>query len=355
MFKSKQIFLFALLFACSVTFSGCILKSSDPEKMESYNQKTYYNEQGGFSIDFPDSWKENFTIKEEAQKDVNVISFLFNQTPGNEYPIFRLAVYPFDTWQTYKNSQELILNQQVLAYTNNYVFVLVRTIDNPFSSSQMEQFGALNREVNTVLQTFKIDAGKEFKLNRYKVFFNNTKFNPEMLDCRLSYPVEKTTSGTLPYEEQALRALFAGPTKEQEQAGFQSFFSSTTSKILRSIKVIENVALVNLKDIRTLIPNANSSCGSAQFLSEIENTLKQFPHIYQVYLAIDEDPARIYEWLQLGCNEMNFYCDKTPFKQSLAEIDGTKIEVPTIIGATGTMPEEKISTTSVLINKNSKK
>jgi len=353
MFKFKKYFLIALLIIISVVFSGCVKKSIAPEKITGYDQKTYHSEQYGFSVEFPNSWKDNFVIKEEMQNNVNIISFLYNQLPGQEYPIFRLAVYPIDVWQTYKNSQELILNQQVFAYTKTHVFVLVRTLDNPFTSPQMEQFSNLNREMSTILDTFKVDSGKEFSLNSYKVFFNNTKLNPEMIDCRLTYPVEKAVSGTLSYEEQSLRTLFSGPTDEQIKAGFQSFFNSSTAEILKSFSVIENVALVNLKDIRNLIPNANSSCGSAQFLAEIENTLKQFPHIYQVYLAIDEDPNKIYEWLQLGCTENNFYCDKTPFKGVEKEVDGTKIEVPTILNASTTMPEEKVVTSTVTSTKTS--
>lgn len=342
----KKLVFTVLILGIGIFLSGCIKKENSPEKIDGYSQKTFHSEKYGFSLEFPDSWLNNFNILEDNQKNFVLFSFVYNQLPGSEYPIFRLAVYPFNVWQEYKNSQELILNQQVFAYTNDYVFVLVRTLDNPYSSPQMEQFIALNREVGSVLQTFKMDSSKEFKLDKFKVYFNNTKQNPEMLDCRLAYSVQRPVSGTAPYEEQALRALFAGPTDSEREAGYQSFFNTTTAKILRNVRVVENVALVNLKDLRTLIPNANSSCGSAQFLAEIEKTLKEFPHIYQVYMAIDEDPNRIYEWLQLGCSEMNFYCDKTPFKPAQVETDGAKIETPTSLNATTTMPEEKAVTTT---------
>jgi len=351
MSNSFKYFFISFFIVSSVFLSGCIKKESGPQKMEGYTQKTYHSDKYGFSLSFPDSWLDNFSLVEETQNDITVLSFAYNGLPGQEYPIFRIVAYPFETWQNYKNSQELILNQQVFAYTNNHVFVLVRTLDNPYTSPQMEEFIILHRGVNEVLNSFKIDSGKEFKLNKFKVFFNNTKLNPEMLDCRLVYPVEIPVSGTLSYEEQSLRALFAGPSDAQLEAGFQSFFNTTTAKILRSVKVVENVALVNLKDLRTLIPNANSSCGSAQFLSQIENTLKQFPHVYQVYMAIDEDPSRIYEWLQLGCTEMNFYCDKTPFAPIVAEVDGAKIETPTVPNATTTMPEEITVTTTTTSTK----
>lgn len=354
MFSLKKIFFVTLLLLTGLILSGCFTKTSSIKKMEGFTDKVYHSDKYGFSLSFPENWLENFSVKEEEQNKISVLSFVYNQLPGQEYPIFRLYVYPFDVWQNYKNSKDLILNEQVFAYTNEYVFVLVRTLDNPYSSPQMEHFGALNREVGKVLESFKIDSGKEFKIDKFKIYFNNTKENPEMLDCRLVYFVTRPVSGTLSYEEQSLRSLFAGPTDQEKESGYQSFFSSTTAKILRSIRVVENVALVNLKDVRTLIPNANSSCGSAQFLAEIEKTLKEFPHIYQVYMAIDEEPQRIYDWLQLGCSENNFYCDKTPFKPVKTEVDGANIETPVVPNATTTAQEEIVATTTATSTDNSK-
>ncbi|MDO9509786.1 MAG: hypothetical protein Q7J14_00695, partial [Candidatus Magasanikbacteria bacterium] len=129
------------------------------------------------------------------------------------------------------------------------------------------------------------------------------------------------------------------PTTAEKEVGFESFFNTTTIDILNSIQILENVALVDLKDIRKIIPNANSSCGSAQFLAQIEKTLKEFPNIYQVYMAINKDPNKIYEWLQLGCTEMNFYCDEKPFTFK-SEIDGANIEIPIVANPTTNTQEE---------------
>ena len=346
MFKLNKYLLISILLFSLVLLPGCITKNSEPQQMKGYIDKTFHSDKYGFTIEFPDTWLGNFSLVEEDQNNIHALSFVYNQLPGKEYPIFRLYIFPFDTWQIYKNSQNLILNQQEFAYTKDYVYVLTRTLDNPYSSPQLEQFASLVGETGKVVGSFILDDGKKYSPDKFKVFFNNTKLNPDMLDCRLTYPVLRNVSGTMPYAEQSLRALFAGPTDDEKNAGFQSLFNTSTARVLRSVKIVENVALVNLKDIRTLIPNANSSCGSAQFIAEIEKTLKELPDVYQVYMAIDEDPSRIYEWLQLGCSEQNFYCDKTPFKPVQVEIDGAKIETPTSLDATTTMPEEKIVTTT---------
>ena len=70
---------------------------------------------------------------------------------------------------------------------------------------------------------------------------------------------------------------------------------------------------MNLRDIRVLIPNASSSCGSQQLLAEITETLQHTRQIDQVILAIEGNPTTFYEWLQLGCDVSNNFCRQDDF------------------------------------------
>jgi hypothetical protein len=72
-----------------------------------------------------------------------------------------------------------------------------------------------------------------------------------------------------------------------------------------------------LNDIRQVIPNVSASCGSAEFLAEIETTLKQFPTVNKVIIAIDSKPSIFYEWIQIGCAKENDFCNETPFLKLL--------------------------------------
>jgi hypothetical protein len=148
----------------------------------------------------------------------------------------------------------------------------------------------------------------------YLVYFGNTVLNPESIDCAAVFPVERSAPEGDDVIPAAARSLLAGPTAEERDSGYTSFFSSETAGALRSVRVQNGTAYVDLADIRPIIPNASTSCGSAAFLSEIYSTLTQFPEIDRVILAIEGDPEPIYEWLQIGCAEENDNCDRGPFE-----------------------------------------
>lgn len=152
-------------------------------------------------------------------------------------------------------------------------------------------------------------SSTEVAMTPVKVFFGNTKLNPGSADCSEVFLVSRFVPKSKEILPVVLKELFRGPGEGEKAQGYSSFFSSETENILKSVKVVEGVAYVNLEDIRSLIPNASTSCGSAQLLAEIETTLKQFSAVKKVALAINGDPNAFYEWLQLGCPEGESYCD----------------------------------------------
>jgi|GEM_PF-805334 len=130
-------------------------------------------------------------------------------------------------------------------------------------------------------------------------------------DCGRVYPVQRALPQGAEPISTALINLFSGPNANERSEGYTSFFSNQTAYILHYVRVSRGLAYVDLKDIRNIIPNASSACGSLQLLTQIGETLKQFPEISDFRVAIDGDPAPFYEWLQLGCQ--GDLCDKTPF------------------------------------------
>ena len=150
---------------------------------------------------------------------------------------------------------------------------------------------------------------------RIHVFFSYASSSSKQVDCSYVYPVERSIDPALEKESAALQALFAGPTAEEQKRGFSSLFSKKTEHILRSIRVQEGIAYVDLEDIRTSIPNVSASCGSAAFLSQIGVTLKELSDVRQVLFAIHGDPKTFYEWIQIGCTAENNFCDATPFRK----------------------------------------
>ncbi len=146
-----------------------------------------------------------------------------------------------------------------------------------------------------------------------EVYFGNIELNPNMEDCGEVFPVEREIPETRAVATAALNELFRGPTEQEKEQGYVSFFSWETRNILKNVRIEEGTAYLNLEDLRTLVPGANSSCGSEQLRSQIEQTLKQFPTVDRVVYAINDSPRTFYEWIQVGCTEENNYCNPTPF------------------------------------------
>jgi hypothetical protein len=73
-------------------------------------------------------------------------------------------------------------------------------------------------------------------------------------------------------------------------------------------------AYVDLEDPRDLLAGATSSCGAAEFQSEISTTLRQFPTVERVIFAIEGDPRAFYNWMGEPCGSANDDCDPQPFR-----------------------------------------
>lgn len=144
-----------------------------------------------------------------------------------------------------------------------------------------------------------------------RVWLGNTKLNPNSADCSLVYPVNRTVAAADPTA--ALSALVTGPTAAEKSAGYNSLFSAATTGAVQNVRLSNGTAFVNLRDLRTLIPNASASCASTQLLAEMGTTLKQFPEISNTVFALDGNSRDFYEWLQLDCPAESNNCDPTLF------------------------------------------
>ena len=101
----------------------------------------------------------------------------------------------------------------------------------------------------------------------------------------------------------ALKSLFAGPNDEEIKKGFFSYFSADTADILLSFHEKEDTAYVDLKDIRASLPNLGTACSSAQFLAEMDMTIKQFGSYTKTVYAFNGSAEDFYEFLQMETPE----------------------------------------------------
>ena len=117
--------------------------------------------------------------------------------------------------------------------------------------------------------------------------------------CGTVSPVVRKVAGPVTAEI-ALRELLAGPTVEETAVGFTSLFGPATADALLDATVAGGIARVSFRDLRLLLPNASSSCGSAALLAALDATLAQLPGIRGARYSLGGDEAAFYEWLQMA-------------------------------------------------------
>ncbi len=133
-------------------------------------------------------------------------------------------------------------------------------------------------------------------------------------DCAAVFPVRRPLPSTRAVAAASLQALFAGPTPEEQAAGYRSPFSPATAGLLKRIWIRQGTAYLDLHDLREPLATASSSCGAAELRAQIDRTLLQFPSVRRVRIAIDGDPRRFHEWLGGSCTAREADCDPRPFR-----------------------------------------
>ena len=147
-----------------------------------------------------------------------------------------------------------------------------------------------------------------------KVFFHDSKRDPEVLDCTRAAPATRRIPKTASVATAALLELFKGPLLD-EAKDFSGFGPPETDGILKTVNVKNGTAYVNFtKRLTTQMGNATSSCGSG-FFAMTDATLLQFPTIKKVVYAVEGDTEEFYGWVQVGeCPHCKKHCSSVNFK-----------------------------------------
>jgi hypothetical protein len=110
--------------------------------------------------------------------------------------------------------------------------------------------------------------------------------------------VERAMPASVGVLRAALDALVAGPG----ETGLTSWFSPATASVVRSVDIDDGHAVVDFVDeLRTLIPNASASAGSAMLLSQLDATVFHLPSVRTVEYRMGGSCQDFAEWLQLSC------------------------------------------------------
>jgi hypothetical protein len=144
--------------------------------------------------------------------------------------------------------------------------------------------------------------------SQFNVYFNNDNLTDGMTVCNAVFPVTRSSPSTTNGAASALEALFLGPTPEERSQGYRSFFSGRTAGLLKRLKTEAGTAYIDLHDKRREFSGVTSSCGSAEFFSQIQRTLEEFPTIDRIIFAIEGSPRVFYDWMELECDLTNDNC-----------------------------------------------
>ena len=138
-------------------------------------------------------------------------------------------------------------------------------------------------------------AASSAPVEEVRVFFVPGGADP----CGTVAPVVRKVAGPVT-PAIALGELLVGPTAQESAAGFTSLFGPPTAGALLDVVVVDGIARVSFRDLRQIIPNASSSCGSAALLAALDATLAQLPGIRGARYSFGGDEAAFDEWLQLA-------------------------------------------------------
>ncbi len=116
-----------------------------------------------------------------------------------------------------------------------------------------------------------------------KVFFPNSKLNPDMKDCKLVYPVTRTIPKTEAVAKAALEELIKGLTQEDKD---DAYFTDINSDVkILGLSIEDGVARVDFS--KELEEGVAGSCKVESIRAQIEETLKQFDNIDSVIISVE--------------------------------------------------------------------
>lgn len=139
-------------------------------------------------------------------------------------------------------------------------------------------------------------------------------------DCSMVAAFRRDVGGADPIQA-AFEELVGGPTAAEVEAGAGSAFSPDTADVVQAVSLDDGLLVIDFADLRPLIPNSSTSCGSEALLAQLNGTAFQFATVDRVRYRIAGSCDDFANWLQRDC----FDADRT----------GRQLDVPTNERASG--------------------
>jgi len=157
---------------------------------------------------------------------------------------------------------------------------------NPSAPRPTESCGGeqnVNAIAPPVSQPVNTNTGVETEKMTVKVFFGNTKLDPQVFDCNKVFEVEREIPKTVAVARAALGELLSGPTENEKADGYITNINPRVK--IQSLTIENGIARVDFDE--QLEFQVGGSCRVAAISSQIRETLKQFPTVKEVIISID--------------------------------------------------------------------
>lgn len=116
-----------------------------------------------------------------------------------------------------------------------------------------------------------------------KIYFNNIKFDPGLMDCSNVYAVNRSIKPTSAVAMAALEELFKGPTINEKSLGYMTNLNSGVK--IQKLTIENGLAKVDFS--AELEKDGGGSCRTAAIIAQIKQTLKQFSSVQDVLISIN--------------------------------------------------------------------
>ena len=116
-----------------------------------------------------------------------------------------------------------------------------------------------------------------------KVYFSNSKKDPQTLECDKVYPVERKVPKTQTLARMALEELLKGPTQREKERGY--FTNINPGVKIQSLMIKDGVVKVDFN--KRLEYQVGGSCRVRAIRAQIIATLRQFPTVKKVIISVN--------------------------------------------------------------------
>ncbi len=121
------------------------------------------------------------------------------------------------------------------------------------------------------------------------LFFSNSREDPDATLCEVVYPTERRIAKTEDPMRGTILALLEGPTTSEAQAGF--FTSINGGVELLDLTLAQGVVTANFS--AQMQHELGGSCRVSAIRSQITETLKQFPGVTEVVIAVEGETEEV--------------------------------------------------------------